>query len=556
MLPALPQILEPICRSAAAIEGAFLRAGAGLGRGLEAFEQLNVSMTGLARELDSGSIGTAAVSLDGLCHDLRAIGAQLPDDVTTLEALVGESEAITARLERLLDHIRMVTVISRTARIEAIVFDGGTFGVQDFAHQITTMAGRIREDVEACVRTHSQMIDLLKGALQSQTDLDRQYRDKLATLVAQIGEAFSAIRQRSERSSAYVRDVTTRSGHIAEATGSALMSLQSGDSLRQRLDHVRDGVERIVALSGGDPGADPTIPEDAQDSTVVVLCRLQDAHITDAVSILEVEAGSVHRALRALTDDVKELIGSSVGVFGDPGDREESFLHSFRTRMTHATDLVERCEAARSSMATVTTDLRDMLADFDRRIAGLNEITSSIVIVGMNASLKATRLGPAGRSLVVVSEELRRLALAIAHDSEELLALFRRVRDRATDVGRLAAPRASDATSIDDCVLSIVRDLDVGSQRLDECLSVLHAEGLRFDAELGRATSEFSDAVSMNRALLDVADVLRKAARAIPHPRLDAQRGATFATAIMERCYTMAREREIHAGVVALPIAC
>ena len=60
----------------------------------------------------------------------------------------------------------------------------------------------------------------------------------------------------------------------------------------------------------------------------------------------------------------------------------------------------------------------------------------------------------------------------------------------------------------------------------------------------------------MNRALLDVADVLRKAARAIPHPRLDAQRGATFATAIMERCYTMSREREIHAGVVALPIAC
>ena len=556
MLPALPRILDPICRSAAAIEGAFLRASEGLGRGLEAFGQLNVAMTVLARELDSGSIGTAAVSLDGLCHDLRAIGAQLPDDVTTLEALVGESEAITARLDRLLDHIRMVTVISRTARIEAIVFDSGTFGVQDFTHQITTMASRIREDVAACVRTHSEMVDLLKGALHSQTDLDRQFRDKLATLVGQIGEAFSDIRQRSERSSAFVQEATGRFGHIAETTGSALMALQSGDSLRQRLDHVRDGVQRIMALSEGDFGVDPTVPEDARDSTVMVLCRLQHAHVNDAVSTFEVEGGSVQRALRALTDDIRELIGSSAGVFGGPGNREESFLQGFRTRMTHATDLVERCEAARSSMASVTTGLKDMLADFDVRIAALNDITSSIVIVGMNASLKATRLGPAGRSLVVVSEELRRLAVAIANDSDELLALFRRVRDRATDIGRLAAPRASDATSIDDSVVSIVRDLDAGSRRLDNCLSVLHAEGLTFDAELGRATAEFSEAVSMNRALLDVADVLRKAARAVPHARLDEQRGTLFATAIMERCYTMAREREIHAGVVALPIAC
>ena len=555
-MPALPQILEPICRSAAAIEGAFLKASEGLGRGLEAFEQLNVAMTGLARELDSGSIGMAAASLDGLCHDLRAIGAQLPDDVTTLEALVVESEAITARLERLLDHIRMVTVISRVARIEAIVFDSGTFGVQDFTQQITAMASRIRDDVEACVRTHAQMIDLLKGALHAQTDLDRQYRDKLATLVVQLGEAFALIRQRGEQSSAFLRDVTVRFGHIAQSTGSALMSLQSGDSLRQRLEHVRDGVERIVALSGGDLGADPTIPEDARDSTVMVLCRLQHAHITDAVATFEVEAGSVHRALQDLTDEIKELIGSSGGVFGDPGNQEESFLHSFRTRLTHATDLVERCEAARSAMATVTNGLQDMLADFDLRIATLNEITSSIVIVGMNASLKATRLGPEGRSLVVVSEELRRLALAIATDSEELLSLFRRVRHRATDIGRLAAPSASDATSIDGSVLSIVRDLDAGSHRLDECLSVLHAEGRTFDAELGRATSEFSDAVSMNGDLLDAAEVLQKAARAVSDPRLDQQCGTAFATAIMERRYTMAREREIHAGVVALPIAC
>ncbi len=81
-----------------------------------------------------------------------------------------------------------------------------------------------------------------------------------------------------------------------------------------------------------------------------------------------------------------------------------------------------------------------MLADFDRRIAALNEITSSIVIVGMNASLKATRLGPAGRSLVVVSEELRRLALAIANDSEELCrcsGAFGTVRPASVD---LSAP--------------------------------------------------------------------------------------------------------------------
>ena len=556
MVLALPEILEPIRRSAAAIEGAFLEASQGLGRGLESFEQLNVAMTGLARELDGGSIEMAAVSLDGLCHDLQAIGAQLPEDVTTLEALVVESEAITARLDRLLDHIRMVTMISRAARIEAIVFDSDGLGLQDFTQQITAMASRIRDDVEACARTHRGMYDLLKGALRSQTDLDRRYRDKLVTLVGQLGETFSAIRQRGEQSSAFLRDVTVRFAHIAQATGSALMSLQSGDSLRQRLEHVRDGVERILALNDGDLGADPTIPESARDSTVTVLCRLQHAQLTDAVSAFEAEADSVHGSLRDLTSEINGLIGSSDGVFGDPGNRDESFLPRFRTRLTHATDLVDRCEAARSSIATVTNDLQDMLADFDGRIAALNDITASIVVVGMNASLKATRLGAAGRSLVVISDELRRLALAIAKDSEELLSLFRRVRDRASGIGRRSAASASDAMPIGGSVLSIVRDIDAGSLRLDECLSVLHAEGRTFDAELGRATSAFSDAVAMNGALLDVADLLRQAATAASTPRLDGPCGTAFASAIMERRYTMTREREIHAEVVALPIAC
>ncbi len=105
--------------------------------------------------------------------------------------------------------------------------------------------------------------------MQAQTDLDRRYGDKLATLAKQLGEASSAIRQRGELGSAFLRNVTERFGHIAQATGSALMSLQSGDSLRQRLEHVRDGVERIMALDGGDLGADPPIPEDARDSTVM-----------------------------------------------------------------------------------------------------------------------------------------------------------------------------------------------------------------------------------------------------------------------------------------------
>ena len=60
----------------------------------------------------------------------------------------------------------------------------------------------------------------------------------------------------------------------------------------------------------------------------------------------------------------------------------------------------------------------------------------------------------------------------------------------------------------------------------------------------------------MNGALLDVADLLRQAATAASTPRLDGPCGTAFASAIMERRYTMAREREIHAEVVALPIAC
>ena len=152
--------------------------------------------------------------------------------MATPGGLVTSNEAIARRLDRLLDHIRMMTVVSRYARIEAIVFDNEAAGLDGFTQEISRLTNDVQNDVGACARTSTKMFGLLGHVSHSQSDLDRDCREDLAGPGTESHQTFGVIRQRREQSSGFVQDLTGRAARIAEAAGLALVSLQSNASGR------------------------------------------------------------------------------------------------------------------------------------------------------------------------------------------------------------------------------------------------------------------------------------------------------------------------------------
>ena len=550
MSDVLRQVLTPLSRSAGAIEGAFLKAGEGLGQGLGTFERLNTSMATLSDELNGGALETAASSLDAVSGELLTISRQLPEDAATLLGLVASNEAITTRFERLLEHIRTMTIISRSARIEAVVFADKALGLQSFTDDIMKLTRDVQNQITICARDHAKICHVLKQISKDQSNLDRDYRDKLIGLADELKTAFATIRQRRQDSAGLVQDMAQRSTRITQAAGLAFVALQSGDSTRQRLEHIHDAMRRAIALGDGLPGQNPAVPPEARHATMAILCRLQEAQIIDAVAAFDQEAGEIDRAIRLLIDDTQGLMEMSHGVFGDEGDGAESFLGTFRARLTGAAQLIGTCEAARRSVAGVTANLQDMLVELHKTISDLHQTTLSIVLIGVNAGLKAVRLGPEGRSLIVIADELKRLATNISKDGEDLLPAFDEVQRASRCLGSgLGTAVSASRSQVDQEMLAIVRSLDEGRRRLDEVLKSLQTESSRFDVELRRVTDDFALAVSMNDDVLEAARVIGEAGDPDDIDPADLSAALGYAEAIVSAHYTMAREREIHAEI-------
>ena len=75
-----------------------------------------------------------------------------------------------------------------------------------------------------------------------QKEFESRYGKQLVSESTELGEAYSGLRDQRRSSSQLAVLASTSTRKIAEAVGGAIISLQAGDSTRQRLEHVCHGL--------------------------------------------------------------------------------------------------------------------------------------------------------------------------------------------------------------------------------------------------------------------------------------------------------------------------
>ncbi len=544
----LEAIVAPLDRSAASIESAFLQAGDRLSGGLAMFDELGGSLSALTGELDAVGVTEAATALEALSHALVRISRTLPEDAATLQALVMGNETIAKHLEALLERMRMMTIIARSFRIEASQFSDAS-SLESFTQDIAKLIKTAQDEISGCAGDHAKMTGYLRDVAKAQVALDRDYREKLLVLARDLSETFSVLQDRRRGGSVLMRDVSDRSARISQAAGMAMVSLQAGDSTRQRLEHIAEAVRIAACLRGEGPGPAHDVPEEARPGTSGALCRLQAAQLTDTVEGFADDVRQIDQALEALIRDAHELADEGQATYGSGSMGSDSFLTDFRAGLSRATGLLRTCEAARHHVESATADLRAMLAGLNATITKLNMTGRELFLVGVNAGLKANRLGSESRSLLVIADELKRLAQDIAKDAAALIEVFNEVQPTASRLDRAEEPgREARGLDSDEQIVAILAALDVGDRKIAAFLAELTGKLAVFDTDLTRARSDFTEAAAMNDDLLGAADQLLAIADDLP-PGLDLDEAFGFVDALMTPKYTMAGERDVHARI-------
>src|ERR1700728_455624 len=432
---AIMEAVASIDNVASHIEGTFAQVGNHLGRGHAMFQELNSSLAALSQELSGTKTEGASVALQDIASRLNELADALPAESALLASIGKSATEVSSLLLPLFKQIQMITIIARSARIEAASLDGDRDSFIDFTREAFDLAKSVQHSVERCSRDQELLSEAVKAALGRQKDFETRYRAQLPSVGADLTSAYSGMKDQQNKS-VHLADLTSASAkRIAEAVGSSIISLQAGDSTRQRLEHISHGL-RIA--TGSEVGIVPS-PADADDDSqrMLVICQLQAAQLKDSVGEFDADMGQIGHSLNALLVDATSMVGHGRSLFGGQGGDTSSFLAEIKLTLAQASALIGTCETAGKSVDEALSVVEDMLGKFRHAISGLSEAVVDIILVGMNASLKAGHLGIRGSAFVVIANELKATADQVSQGAGRLKPILDRIERSANDLKRL-----------------------------------------------------------------------------------------------------------------------
>ncbi|MBR1177937.1 chemotaxis protein [Bradyrhizobium sp. KB893862 SZCCT0404] len=522
------------------IEDVFARVGQELGRGHIIFGELNQGLATLSGELSGAEIEGAATALQEIAARLGELAQALPAE-SALLATIGTSTAeASSLLKPLFKHIQMITIIARSARIEAASLDGDREGFLAFTQEAYDLGKAVQRSLEECGRDQQRLSDAVATASSRQKEFESRYRNQLVSESAELGAAYSGLREQRSKSSHLADLAGASTKKIAEAVGSAIISLQAGDSTRQRLEHVCHG----LALASR--SAPSLVPEPvASDDGARAICQLQAALLRDAQREFGGDIGQIVRALTAILNDAGSVVGHGRTLFGGEEGGSSSFLARIKQTLAHASTLISTCEGAGRAVDEALAIVEDTLTKFRQAIAGLAEATVDITLIGMNAGLKASHLGSRGSAFVVIANELKATADQVSAGAGRLRPVLDGIERSAKELKELRVQGdPTQLAELEPQILQALREVEAGNERLGKLMSRLVDEGAEFEGLMNSAEGLMTRLGEGSATLPAVAARLETASAGAQRPQPQAQDEAML-DALFAR-YTMERERDVH----------
>lgn len=526
------------------IETTFAQVGAQLGQGHAIFHDLNEALTDLSRELSCAQIEGASAALHKIAGELNGLTEALPAESALLDRLrrcVAEAGAL---LKQLLKHVAMITIIARSAKIESASLDGDRQSFAAFTQEAYELGKAVQRSMEVCARDQELLAAAVETAWERQTDFERRHRVQLGSSSAELTSAFADLdRQRSD--SVQIAELAGASARtISEVVGRSIISLQAGDSTRQRLEHICDALRQIV-----DP-APTLVPAMVQDGPLAhVVVQLEAAQLGDTQQ--EFDAG-IHEIVRALTTihaEVTTLVDKGRALHGGREGDASSLLSRVRQSLDRASVLIGLCEDGGRSIDEALNVVEQTLTKFSDAIASLSNSVIDITLIGMNAGLKAGHLGTQGRAFVVIANEMKVTADQMTAGAARLSPLLSEIGQLADELREIRAHSdPSVLTSMEAVILQALHEVEGGNDRLDRLVRRLVDEGAEFDAVMSGAQRQMTALGTGVATLPAAAQRLQDAGGTLPATALAAEDGAAF-DALFAR-YTMERERDVHRSLL------
>lgn len=537
-------------------EHAFLTVGGELRTAHARARDLAVLAHALAGRLEEPALRETLAGLDELAASVSSLRDQRDRRADSLRRIDDQNAVIAgalAQLERIVGHMRMVGM---NAKIEAARMTGTGFDFTVFTDGVMALAMRGREALGAACRNLSRLGEGASRAMALQAEFERTHRSTLIAVADRLAGSVATVRARERGAAAVLARLPQELEHAHASIGVAVTGLQLSDNVRQRLEHVEEAVAILGAVLAGDPAA--ALPDRLMEVAVTVICQLQAMQLEGIAADLGPGVASVRSNVRQMAQALQRIRDDSLSVCEAGGGGASSFLCGIDRDLEAVADAVGHHAGAIAGIEASMRELMDAAHSVSTSMRVVRDILCDINVLGLNASIKCGNLGSRGRTLNVISQELRALAHQTAILSGDVDARVEQVLNVAVDLAM--GEGGAKVTELE----ALQERLAVAADRLRQAggesawvLSHIQQQGAAVAALLEETAAGFvvddTYLPVCHRAAERLTAVAAAADPHLPEGELMAARREVLG-AIAGR-YTMASERSLHAALLGEAVA-
>lgn len=528
-------VIDHLETARALIERRFSDAGERLAGSLEMVGRLIESLDRLEVTLDAKSVSTTTQELLSTADGLNALPQAQHERVAYFANIKTAGEQLGSNIESMRTTLRYLRAFALNVKITA----GSTIRASDeFAGFAERMCSQLDLGVGQLDELADQLKDLsarLQQALEFEQSLGGKYNALIPVVPDRLAIDARDIQQQHTRIANVARATAAIARSIQTKVSKALMALQIGDITRQRVEHVQLGLRvtsRLVAQTD--------LPEEARDRAERRLLHMLAAQMSDIAADFEAEAGKVTQSLNDMAADTAQII--AVNDLSEQNGK--GGLRELEESLGHAGLLVGDVTAAMVNADKISRETVSAVEALSHRVGAIQGVKRDIQQMAINSSLRSNRLGDIGKPLSVIAIELSSHAGLLEEEADLTLNSLNALAGVAD---HMSAGGAQDERIDANRLVGVRARLRQAADVVDNDLGGLSNQGVATAQSLTVAAEQLGLKADMGDALHDAAAALAEAAG----PEVDDLSGieAALDDAMSEigRCYTMARERLIHA---------
>jgi hypothetical protein len=497
----------------------------------------------LPQDLASPELTEATTRLSAVGRRAGEISASFAAErsaIEELDAVVGAAEHPISDLRRA---VKMMGIVAVNARVVAASIVGNDHDFDVFTTDIAQLSKGVSRTIEDFSDAYRKLTAEVRRAVAQRAQFEAAHRDTLTRLADRLQRNLDALVERRRLSAESSAETSRVSREIAARIASAVISMQVGDSTRQRLEHIAAALAIVAGLCDGVLPDDIAVDDSDRPAAIADALALEAAQLTGTSQTFNAEIAEAGRTLRALSDDARTVMQKSHDVYGD-GWSGQSSLASFNSEIRDGLAVLRDCEAERKKLEQVAVAVEEIVRMLLGHVEAVREVEADMRLVSLNAAVRCAQLGPRGRALNVIALQLRELTGETVMAAESAMQCLEHA---ATLAQSFSASSGSESVQevawLEQEARSAAELLGAVDGRLAEALSQLSTDGPAAIRHLGVAADRLAAHEEMSEAIADAA--LKTAELAGPSSGAPGAASREL-LAHLRRTYTMDAERRIH----------